>query len=158
MADGTDAILEMVEAAWRPLREAAGRLTERLESTTSAGWTAKEMLAHVAFWDEAVVGVVVGMFRHQPRPEGWTFGSGYLPAQGEGWPTADVHNAREAAWARTRTEADVLARLDRSHGQLLDLLATVTDREVVDHAGYFRRLPSHYIEHQPELEGLEASP
>lgn len=51
-------ILSAVDAAWRPLSEAVRLLGEEgLDLRTSAGWTAKEMVAHVAFWDEAVMGV-----------------------------------------------------------------------------------------------------
>ena len=116
------------------------------------------MLAHIAFWDEAVVGVVVGMFRHQPLPEGWTFGSDYLPGDDEGWPPKGVHNAWEAAWARGRAASEVLARLDQAHEHLLALLSTVTEDEATEHAGYVDRLPLHYREHKPELDALEASP
>ena len=158
MPDRTEAILERLETAWRPIRDATTRLgQERLEARTTAGWTAKELLAHVAFWDEAVTGVVVGMFRGEPLSDGWTFGSGYLPAKDAGWAPADVHNAREASWARSRTASEVLARLDDAHHQLVDLLCTVTDQEAFEHGDYFDRLPLHYVEHLPELERLEAS-
>lgn len=148
----SEAVVKKLEAAWSPMRETVSRLgLERLDTTTSTGWSVKEMLAHVAFWDEAVLGVVLGMFRHEPLPEGWTFGSGYLPAAGEAWAPTEVHNAREAAWARTRSGADVLARLDCAHEQLVALLATITDQEVLEHGDYFHRLPLHYAEHHPEL-------
>ncbi len=155
MTQRPDGILREVQAAWLPMREAAGRLGEEaLEVRTSAGWTAKEMLAHVAFWDEAVLGVVLGMFRQEALPDGWTFGSGYLPDEGEGWPPADVHNSREAAWARQRSGAEVLDRFDRAHEQLLAVLSTVTEQEALEHSDYFNSLPLHYLEHQPELEAL----
>ena len=41
-----DGIRARVEEAWAPFRAAAA---DRLEAPTAAGWTAKEMLAHVAF-------------------------------------------------------------------------------------------------------------
>ncbi len=146
------AVVTKLEAAWSPMRRTVGRLgLERLDTTTSSGWSAKEMLAHVAFWDEAVLGVVLGMFRHEPLPADWTFGSGYLPQAGAAWPTTEVHNAREAAWARTRSGADVVARLDRAHEQLVDLLSTISDQEMLEHGDYFRGLPRHYAEHHPEL-------
>lgn len=158
MSDRTEAILRRVETAWRPIRDAATLLgEERLESRTNAGWTAKEMLAHVAFWDEAVTGVVVGMFRGEPLPDGWSFGSGYLPAEDEGWAPAEVHNAREADWARPRTAAEVLGRLDCAHDQVVALLSTVTDQEALEHVDYFDRLPLHYVEHLPELRALGES-
>jgi hypothetical protein len=156
-SNSSKAILETIEAAWRPMRDAATRLGEQgLESRTSAGWTAKELLAHVAFWDEAVVAVVVGMFRRQPLPDGWTFGSGYLPGDGESWPPADVHNAREASWAQGRSAAEVLARLDHAHDRMVSALSTVTDQEASEHGDYFDRLPRHYVEHLPELQELRA--
>jgi len=124
-------ILSAVNGAWRPLREALRRLG-----------------------DEGVLGVVVGMFRRDALPDGWTFGSGYLPAEGQAWPAADEHNAREAAWARRRSGREVLARFESAHEQLLAILATVTEQEAADHAGYFSGLGAHYAEHQPEIERL----
>lgn len=159
MPDEVRRIVEAVEAAWLPLRHAAGALAEaQLASTTQAGWTVKEMLAHVAFWDEAVTAVVVGMFRRQPLPDRWTFGSGFLPGDGEAWAPADVHNAREAAWARRRTSAEVLTRLDGAHADMVALLSTVAEQEASEHRDYFDRLPLHYVEHLPELEELRRSP
>jgi hypothetical protein len=143
-------VLDRIETAWRPLREAADRLGPgRLDEPTSAGWTAKEMLAHVAFWEEAVFGVVTGMFRGLEMPAGWAFGSGFVP--GDEWPPAEVHNARESAWAREQTVHEVLARWDAAHEQLLAVVASVTDDEVAEHADYFERLGDHYEEHLPEL-------
>jgi hypothetical protein len=145
-------ILERIEAEWRPLREAADRLGPvRLEQRTPAGWTAKEMLAHIAFWDEAGVTSML-MFRNPQLPEGWRFGSGYVPE--DPWPRADAHNAREAAWARPLPATQVRARLDVAHEQCLVLLSTVTDLEAVAHADYFNRRPDHYQEHLPELQAL----
>jgi hypothetical protein len=155
MTDRRAEILRRVETAWQPMQEAVGRLGEiRLLRPTSAGWTARELVAHLSFWDEAVLGVVVGMFRREALPDDWRFGSGYLPDDGQGWPSADEHNAREAAWARARTGPEVLARFPRAHDQLVAILSTVTEQEASDHADYFHRLGLHYVEHQPELDGL----
>jgi hypothetical protein len=139
-----------VDAAWRPFRSAMAAMGEGLDQPRPGGWTAKEMLAHVAFWDEAVVPVVVTMFRGEALPSGWAFGSGDL-GLGGGWPEADVHNAREAAWARGRPAAEVVARCDRAHAQLVALLETLTDDEVAAHLGYFSDLGRHYEEHLADL-------
>ncbi len=125
---------------------------EGLERTTPSGWTGKEMLTHVAFWDEAVFGVIEGMFRSR-LPEGWRFGSGYAPDPNTEWPVADVHNAREAAWARGRTAAEVVQRWRAGQEQLYAVLDTVTDDEVTANHEYFASLGAHYDEHRPELEG-----
>jgi len=124
---------------------------DALDSPNPGGWTAKEMLAHVAFWDEAVVPVVVSMFRGEELPAGWAFGGGDLGLSEGAWPDSDVHNAREATWARNRTSAEVIERCDRSHSQLVALLSTLTDDEVVRHLDYFVDLGNHYIEHLREL-------
>ena len=99
-----ETILADVESAWAPLQAEVDALGEaRLEEPTVAGWTAKELLSHVAFWAEAVEGFVTSAWRNRPLPEGWTFGSGYVPASDGSWPHFQVHNDREAAWARERT-------------------------------------------------------
>src|SRR5687768_9235933 len=101
-----------IDQAWDAFRDAIDRLgVEGLERTTSSGWTAKELVAHVAFWQEAFEYVLVAMFRKgEPRPD-YRIGSGYWPEEGRDWPPADEHNAREAEWARSQTPETVLARL-----------------------------------------------
>ena len=148
MGERAEVILARLEDAWLPFRAAAAG---RFEEPSAAGWTAKEMVAHVAFWDEAVVPVVVTVFRGQQLPPGWTFGSGDLGLTDGVWPAADVHNAREAAWARARTAEEVMERADRAHVGLVELLATLTDDEDVAHVDYFENLGSHYREHLQEL-------
>jgi hypothetical protein len=152
MALRADDVRARVAAEWAPFWSAVTAAADVLERPPSAGWTAKEMLAHVAFWDEAVVPVVVTMLRGETLPAGWSFGSGDLGLAGGVWPPADVHNAREAAWARTRSPAEVVDRCESAHRQLVDLLATVTDDEVHQHLGYFQGLGSHYGEHLGDLE------
>src|SRR5205823_6956925 len=120
-------------ASWRRFRGAVARLTpEQLESTTTAGWTAKEMIGHLAFWSEAAEGVIVGMFREQPMRDDFAFGSGYEPDPTEPWPIADVHNAREAAWAKPRPASEVIARLDAGQARYVDLLESLTPEELED--------------------------
>ena len=38
------------------------------------------------------------------------------------WPNDEVHHAREAAWARSVSDRDVLTRLDRAHEHAYDAL------------------------------------
>jgi hypothetical protein len=148
-------ILENVSATWRPFRDAAGRLgTGRFDEQTPAGWSAKEMLATIAFWDEAAVGWITLGIRQQQLPDGWTFGSGFDHSQG--WPAADVHNAREAQWGRSKSAVEVLSRCDEAHDQLLAILGSVTDEEESNNRDYFAQLSGHYADHQPELDALLA--
>lgn len=159
MVVGADEVRDRVEARWRALRDAVERLgVAGLEQPTPAGWTAKEMLAHVAFWDEARVPVITYILRGRAIPDGWRFASGYVSLQRDGdWPRDFVHNAREAAWARGQMPEAVLQRLDASHAAAEEALASVTDAEVAEHEAYFTALPDHYDEHLLEVEALLAA-
>lgn len=137
--------------AWAAFRAAID--TEALDEATPAGWTAKEMVAHVAFWLETTPPFVTGAFRGQPTAFEMTFPSGYAPPEDGSWPNADVHNAREAAWARDQDGATVVARLDTAYAALGEFLETVTDEEATTHAGYFADIPGHLDNHRrTELE------
>jgi hypothetical protein len=153
MPHTADEIRARVEESWGALWEAVEHLgSGRLGEETTAGWTAREMLAHVAFWDEASVPVITYMLRGREIPEGWRFASGYVA--GAEWPAADTHNAREAAWAREQPPEAVLERLERAHQELVEALQSVDDAEAAEHSEYFDGFGSHYREHLSELRAL----
>lgn len=115
------------------------------------------MLGHMGFWMEATEAVVEAMFRGKELPEGWAFGSGYTHGENDGeWPRADVHNAREAEWARDRSASEVIARLDRAHAKALELARSLTDQELQDDRfrEHFQEKAGHYDAHRAELEAL----
>lgn len=144
-------IIRNIQERWMPFKERVDSLGFlRLERPTASGWSTKQMLGHVAFWDEAVEGAVLSLFRKLELPEGWRFGSGYRPGPGE-WPSFEAHNAREAEWAQRESSSEVIARLESAHAALLRFLETVTDSEAEEHAAYFADLGKHYEEHLREL-------
>jgi hypothetical protein len=124
----TEELLERIDASWRKLRPAliAGQLDSRLAD----GRTAKETLAGIAFWNETVAPVFAWM-RGQPEPPArqWYGGSDPGIRDGEPWPKDDVHHAREAAWARSVSDGEVLTRLDRAHERAVAAVATLTADE-----------------------------
>ncbi len=145
-----------MEAGWRGFRAAADRLVpDDLEQVTTSGWTAKEMLAHVAFWDETVEPVIVGMYRGGSLDRNWTFGSGYTHPDGP-WPQTDEHNAREAGWASSLPPEVVLARLDAAHSRALGIVRSLTEDELQDprYQLYLGNQAAHYNEHLVELDRL----
>lgn len=147
-----DELRERTAEAWASFRSAMD--TVALDDPTPAGWTAKEMVAHVAFWLETTPPFVTGAFRGRPEAFELEFPSGYVPADDGSWPAADVHNAREAAWAREQDGASVVARLDAAYAALTEFLESVTDEEATTHAGYFADTPGHLDNHRrTELEG-----
>jgi hypothetical protein len=153
-SDSARRIHNDIEASWRPFRDLAEQLRARLEDKTQAGWAAKEMLGTIAFWDEAAFGWITIGIRQGQLPAGWVFGSGFAPV--DDWPAADVHNAREAAWARDKSTDEVLARCDSAHAALLEIIDTVNDEEAAANPNYFPQLGGHYRDHMPELEALAA--
>lgn len=141
------------EQAWAPFRAAVDKAD--LDRTTSGGWTVKEMLSHVAFWDETV-GAVIGMLlRGGDIPADWPgFASGYEAPDDGSWPHFDVHNAREAEWGRAQDHQTIIDRLDKAHAHARSQLAALTPEEVADER--FRQYvlgekTAHYEEHLVEL-------
>lgn len=150
--------LELVEEGWSPFRAVVAELAlDQLEQGTPAGWTVKEMLAHIAFWEETVKPVFVGWFRGEPDEafEGWYGGEQLGLSRDDPWPVSDVHNAREAAWARNRPSAEVLARLERAHRQLVEVVGSLSEEEA-NNERYTEKIASatwrHYAKHLPELQ------
>lgn len=122
------------------------------DRSTPSGWTVKEMVGHVAFWLETVPPFVSGMWRGDASAFDVTFPSGYHPADDPEWPRADVHNAREAAWAKGRSWPEVRERLDAAATKFLAFIDNVTDDEVSAHPEYFKEQPDHLEEHREELQ------
>jgi hypothetical protein len=69
---------------------------------------------------------------------------------------ADVHNAREAPWARSRSPADVVARLDAEHGVFTSLLESLRADELTDHRyrNYVEHMCTEFDAHLEELQDL----
>jgi hypothetical protein len=155
-----DVFADQVDAAWLEFRQEIDRLApEAFDAPTPAGWTVKEMLAHVAFWSETVEPVVVGMLREEPISEADWYGGDDLAVMGP-WPPAYVHNAREAEWGRSRSVKEVLARLDAAHRQAVKIAASLNDREMADDrfTGKVRAATiDHYTEHLAELRKARGS-
>ena len=145
----SDEVRQRTAAAWSAFRSAVDE--GALDRVTTAGWTVQEMLAHVAFWLETTPPFVTGAFRGDASAFAVEFPSGYVPPDDGGWPSADVHNAREAEWARGQDATVVVARLDRAYEALIAFLETVSDDEATAHAEYFADIAHHLDAHLAEL-------
>lgn len=150
-------VATQIEERRRPFQLLVDGLSlDEFEATTRAGWSVKELLSHIAFWDEAVFGFMTMVLRGKPLPEGWTFGSGYVPIDGVPWPHFETHNAREAEWGRQQTAETVRGRLAAAHTVMLDAISTVSELEWETHQEYYESLGNHYLEHASELEAIAA--
>jgi hypothetical protein len=134
------AIIEKIREAWRPFRRAVGRAgLTTLSGTTSAGWTRKALLSHVAYWME--------------------FLSRELPHRLEGRVGTvfnfDTENARETAAAAERSAHEVVTRLDDAYKATFKFVSGLpADRDVSFLA--LRLLAAetygHFNMHLPEIE------
>lgn len=124
--------LTVLDSGWDRLMVVVERLgPSGLEQPLTRFWTVKEMLAHLAFWEETSLPVIQTMYRGGPELQvgQWYGGEDLELAPDAPWPDADTHNAREARWARSRSAADVLERLKLARQKLKTVIATVTEDE-----------------------------
>jgi Mycothiol maleylpyruvate isomerase N-terminal domain len=151
-----DELIAAIESGWQPLRAAAEEIG--LDTKTASGWTIAEMVTHVAFWEETCVPMVAHVRGHaRPEIDAWYGGDALGVAPDDPWPPADVHNAREAGWARKHSAADVLVRCDAAHEALLALVRSLTAGELMDDRVaelIASESCGHYPEHQRELDSL----
>lgn len=148
-------VVDSIARSWWPLDELVTALPDSaFDLATGSGWTVKEMLAHVAFWVEAVDGFMTLVVRQHPVPGGWRFGSGYVATLDRPWPHFEEHNAREAAWGREQSPAAIRERLHAAHTGLVRFLETVSEDEAAAHASYFHEIAGHLDEHCAELRAV----
>ena len=103
--------MAVLDSGWTKCMMALERLgPDGLEQPLTSAWTVKEMLAHLAFWEETSLPVIQTIFRGGPDlpVEQWYGGADLELAPDAPWPDADTHNAREARWACSRTNCGQL--------------------------------------------------
>jgi uncharacterized protein (TIGR03083 family) len=129
----------------------AGVPTGRLEEPGLAGgWSVKDVLAHVAFWEESLLAQLDAAASGQPAP-----------AQDEDFHTV---NARVQATHRDRPLADVGQWADRTHRALVAHLRSLPAALLLapapggaDDTPLWRSVPGATYEHYPEhVEAIQA--
>ena len=143
--------LQLIDAAWRPLREAVrGREDRLVDEREADGWTVKELVAHIAFWEETV-SAVMSFFLGTPelKESDWYGGDELGVPPGAPWPATDVHNEREARWARHRPGSEAVERWDRAHEKLIALVSSLTD-EQLEEPGVIDRIAAESYRHYPD--------
>jgi hypothetical protein len=154
VGDAANRFSAELQASWSPLRDRVESMDPgEWTRTTAAGWTVREMLAHVAFWDEAAVPVVTYLLRGEEIPRRDWFESGFHAPEDRDWPPDYEHNAREASWGREHSNEEVLGRLLRAHESALASVGTIGDKEAFRFESYIRDHAAHYREHLAELAG-----
>ena len=133
-------LLEKMREGWRPFRRAVARIgLRRLNDVTSAGWTAKAMLAHIAYWLETLERSLPYRLRGERGPI----------------PNVQSENDREQAAAASRPAHQVTKRLDDAYTKLIKIVEALPADEDL-HFMAIRLIAGesygHFFEHLPEIE------
>lgn len=133
-------LLEKMREGWRPFRRAVARVGwRRLSDVTSAGWTAKAMLSHLAHWLEIL---------DESLP---------YRSKGERGPAHDfqAENDREQAAASARSAEQTVKRLDDAYTKVVKIVEGLPADEDL-HFMAIRLIAGesygHFAEHIKELE------
>src|SRR5438552_2998477 len=109
-------LLERMREGWRPFRRALSRVGLRpLSNKTTAGWTGKALLSHLAFWLEALVDML---------PERLAGRRGPIRNN-------QAENDREIAAADARPAHDVVKRLDDAYRKVVETVSALPPDEDV---------------------------
>ena len=113
---------------------------ERWDEALPAGWTLKEMVGHLAYWEGTVPPFVESRRSGIAQPTS---------------PNVDEQNAKAASVARGLSRDEVLGRWDAEHARVLALVRSLNDDELADDrilekiAGDTHE---HYPDHFPDLD------
>jgi hypothetical protein len=111
-------LLAKIEHAYVASRAVLDALpAERWTETLPAGWTLKEMVGHLAYWEDTVPPFVESL-------------RGAVAQASAG--SVDEQNAKAAADARQLSRDDVLTRLESAHGRVIEIVRSLTDDELAD--------------------------
>ncbi len=135
-----DDLQKRISQAHRAMREAIGALpATRWEEKLPAGWTLKEMVGHLAYWESTIPGFVESLRSGTSR---------------EGGADVDELNARAASEARGLPREEVLRRWDDAHSEMLEVARDLTDAELEDDA-FMKKFEGetygHYPDHYADL-------
>jgi len=127
-----------ISQAHRSMREAIGALpAPRWDETLPAGWTLKEMVGHLAYWESTIPAFVESLRSGTSR-------------EGDG--DVDAQNARAAAEVRGLTRDEVLCRWDDAHAEMLEVARNLTEAELADDA-FMKKFEGETYGHYPDHYG-----
>ena len=107
---------------------------ERFDETLPAGWTLKEMVGHLAYWEDTVPEFVESLRTGAAR---------------DSVGTVDEQNAKAAASARGLSRDDVLKRWDDSHAHVTAMVRSLSDDELAD-GRIIEKLAGDTFDHYPD--------
>ncbi len=135
-------ILERLEKAWQEFNESYAGLSEAelMEPGVTGGWSVRDIVAHVTWWEEEAL-------THLPT----ILQGGTPPRYSAAYGGIDAFNARMTERKRDLALAEVLKERDETHRRLLDFLRSAPEEQFIRETRFRRRLRldtySHYSLH-----------
>jgi hypothetical protein len=139
-SEARSTLLKRISQSHRSMRDAIGALPgQRWDERLPSGWTLKEMVGHLAFWESTIPAFVDSLRNGTTREDG-----------------ADVDelNARAATEARGLSRDEVLRRWDDAHAEALGVARGLNDAELADDAivkKFEGETYGHYPDHYGDL-------
>ncbi len=113
------ALLERVDAGWKPFRDAIRALGRaRINDATSVGWTYRDLIAHVAAWED-LTARRLQLYRET--------GERTYPENAR---DTDAFNARVSESHRLVGAEALVDELDTAHRRLVEAIRQLSDEQV----------------------------
>ena len=142
---------QKISQSHRAMREAIGALpAERWDEKLPAGWTLKEMVGHLAYWESTVPAFIDSLRTGTPQEVA-------LLVADDGGGDADELNARAAAEVRGLSRDEVLRRWDDAHSEMLEVARNLSDAELADphfQQKFEGESYGHYFNHYADLSAV----
>lgn len=144
---GKEELLRTIDEGWRAFRSRIRHLgRDGIGRTTPAGWTFKDLVAHVAAWEELATRRL-RTFRQ-------------TGAQEDAFGDVDAFNARAVAERKLVGAEAILDELEAAHRMLLEEVRRLTEEQIRD--GWTQHVIAgntfgHYEEHREELASIAGS-
>jgi hypothetical protein len=140
-----DELIQGLASARRAVLHAAEALAPEQRDTVFLGvWSVKDLLAHLAGWDDTNRQAVQEILAGQ-RPSFWKY-------KDRDWQS---YNARLVAQYRRDEWAELLAMLEKTHGALIDYLQTVPVESYVQHRAIGRLLRTEAKDEEEHARQIE---
>jgi hypothetical protein len=135
-----DQLLERIERAWQAFHSSYAGLGEErlLEPGVVEDWSVKDLIAHVAWWEEEAL-------THLPH----ILAGGRPPRYSVTYGGIDAFNALMAERKQELSLAEVLAYAEDTHQRLLALLQAAPDDQITTETRFRRRLRLDTYSHYP---------
>ena len=133
-------LIAKLENAWSALEESfAGLTNEQMTQPGVTGdWSVTDILGHVTAWEEEALKHLPHI-REGKRPPRYSVLYGGI----------DAFNALKAQESRARPMAEVLARVEETHRQLIAYLHTAPEEQLATETRFRRRIRLDTYSHYP---------